>query len=222
MGDPPRIARLVRWTEIAARLAWATIPHVNEPKLARLRSRRWTRPRGERFLSTVLSVLAVAISGCSSGPVQVGKLVLARVMACSRPNDEFDKRLAYWRQVVESGHILLAISPSWERDAQDLLRKNSGVLLDLEIQGSATVRLDRELGKPKEIRVDSWRSERSSERVLVETLGTECSRIRFGESGYDFLTRMGSVGVPPDRLADFLGVKELLPMPDFFKSFVTQ
>lgn len=173
-------------------------------------------------LACVLLLSTVAGHGCSSGPVPVGKLVLAKVVGCDQPDEVFEKRLKYWRGVVEAGGIRAAIFQDWERESRGLLQKNSGVLVDLEIEGIAVIRLNRELGKPKEITVDSWRTVELKDRVFAETMRTGCSEIRIGRSQLYLITRVGSEGVPPNRLPDFLGVSELFPMPEFFKSFVVQ
>ena len=168
-------------------------------------------------VGTLFALIPMLAAACDSGPIPSGEIVTATLKACGETGRMLPERVQYWRQSIEHQPVPPPVRPGWEASVSSMLLEYPGVLLTVHVSRQATVVRDRTLGQTRGISVEPWRETDRDEHVYSVEFGTDCELYPVGLSGTFYLSHMGGSGLPPEHLAAFLGVKQLMRVPSPFR-----
>ena len=162
----------------------------------------------------------VTLSGCDSGDLPQGRLVLAELVSCSSVQDLVSQRAQYWSDEVQRPQLVGQERAAWQDSIPLMIKNHPGVVLHVAISWYAEINVYRKFGRSEQITVGEWKERAESGKVFSNEYGGNCESYPLGSRAYFLLGSMGRDGTPPTHLADFLGVEELSRIPQVFTNYL--
>jgi hypothetical protein len=173
-------------------------------------------------ISSVLLVIVTSFL-IMPKPVLRGDLEEVQIDSCGRPMELWDQASAYWERQLASRPE--AARPGWKEDSREMLQDDDGVVLEVDVIQTRTLRAERKPWNSGHIQASEWQPMNSKKSYYARYAGGSCSGYAVGMRAILFQDRHfygvpTNLGWPPKKVSQFLDLQTLDAVPDSYRIYI--
>jgi hypothetical protein len=165
-----------------------------------------------------ISLLLAIVTCCfvMPGPDLRGSLQDVQINSCERPLEKADDAVGYWNKRLATNRS--AARPGWEEDSREMLKNDTGVILDVTIVRTKTLTEERKPWNKGHVLTSGWHGEDSHKTYYARYAGGSCSGYSIGSHAIlfhdqHFYGYPTNLGWPPKKVDNFLNLQTLDSVP---------
>ncbi len=181
-------------------------------------------PSRQRLSIWVFSFVLAIVTLCSimPSPALRGDIEEVQINTCKRPIEAIDDAITGWNTQFASGSP--ATRAGWQEDSRRMLRDDEGVILGITIVRARTLLEERTPWHRGNILASSWRTVDAEKSYYARFAGGSCSDYATGTHAILFNDRFfggvpANLGWPPRKVANFLDLQTIDPVPNPYREF---
>lgn len=143
--------------------------------------------------------------------------------SCKRPIEAVDDAIRYWDQQIAPRPA--DARPGWQEDSRDMLQNDDGVVLTVTIVRSRKVAEKQKPWDKGRATAEEWQPVDTQKSYYARYAGSVCGNYGAGTRSVLFNDQYfygypTNLGWPPTKLANFLNLQTVEPVPEKYRKFI--